>query len=131
MIVADANFVIALLKPNDIHHSWASDVFEAAGGDPIGISALNLAESLVHPYASGVGVEFEEDLAELEIEVFGILPEHATDLAKLRAETGLRMPDSVALDAALRCGGRLCTADARLAKVARERGLTVFSPTGA
>lgn len=131
MIVADANFVIALLNPTDAHHAWAKAAFDSIGGEAIGITALNLAETLVRPYTAGVGEQFEEALAELQIQVYGTAPEDATALAILRAGSGLRMPDVVALEIAIRSGAGLCTSDAKLAAVARQRGLRVLSPEAA
>jgi predicted nucleic acid-binding protein len=128
MNVVDANYLIALFDPADAHHAWATQLLETFGAQPVAITSLDLAEVLVRPYQQGLGAEFEEALVELEIEVLGAIAEDATELAKLRGQTGLRMPDVVALQTALRMRASLATADARLARQALALGISVHSP---
>ena len=51
----------------------------------------------------------------------------ALALARLRADTSLRMPDCCVLAAALETGASLATFDATLARVASERGVVVVA----
>ena len=88
---------------------------------------LTLAERLVGP--ARVGREAE---ALCVIETLGIASVRVTDeqplaLARLRADTPLRMPDCCVLAAALETGASLATFDATLARVATERGVVVVA----
>ena len=62
-------------------------------------------------------------VAQLEIQEIPIERGAAAALARLRAETGLRMPDCCVLHAALTAGAQaLATRDSRLARAAATKG---------
>ncbi|MGO9955188.1 MAG: PIN domain-containing protein [Solirubrobacteraceae bacterium] len=62
-------------------------------------------------------------MAELEIQELPVEKGAASALARLRAETGLRMPDCCVLHAALTAGAQaLATCDVRLARAAATKG---------
>ena len=57
-------------------------------------------------------------------------PDDPVELAEIRAQTGLRMPDTCVLLAAKRDGASLATFDERLAKAARGQGIPVVGFSG-
>ena len=94
MIVVDASVLIGWLDERDAHHAAALDVL--ASVERFVVHPLTLAEVLVHPARAGreAGV-----LARLD--AIGMIesnrPIDAIALARLRATTGLKMPDCVVL----------------------------------
>lgn len=68
---------------------------------PWAISALNLAEVMVRAAAEqDLFLSLVEDLADLELDVPPVAADDAEELAMLRAQSRLRMPDCCALLAA-------------------------------
>ncbi|QIV79628.1 type II toxin-antitoxin system VapC family toxin [Mycolicibacterium frederiksbergense] len=126
MIVLDASVLVAFFSGADAHHVAATELLAAAGAEDLVVSSMTLAELLVGPVREGAVDALLEALARLEVgeELF---PEDvAVRLARLRAETGLRMPDCCVLLAAESAGAETVgTFDGRLGQVARGRGLTV------
>jgi len=129
VIVLDAGALIALLNDRDTHHQWALQMFIDTVAEDLAISALNLAEALVHPTKAGRYREFMESIHGLGLEVQGLDHSDVSSLANLRAESGLRMPDSVALHVALRSDSALATTDVALAKAALGASLRVIQPS--
>lgn len=128
MIVLDANVLIALLYPDDPHSNWANAICSKFESEHFLMSSLTLAECLVLPYRQSKGAEFEDFIAELDIQVESFLEQDASELALLRAETRLKTPDAVVLLTAARHQAPIITADKTLARAARERGLTAHVP---
>lgn len=126
--VFDASALIALFSEADSHHSWALKAFGETAEYHYQITALTLAEVLVHPIRSGKEKLFLENLKSLEMEVTAIDMGSALELARLRSETGLRMPDAVVLNQCNQANGALVTADSMLATRSREIGIEVFAP---
>lgn len=129
MIVLDAGALIALLNDRDAHHEWALQMFIDTVAEDLAISALNLAEALVHPTKAGRYQEFMESIQGLGLEVQGLDHADVAPVAAIRAESGLRMPDSIALHVALRSDSGLATTDRTLAKAALGASLRVMQPT--
>lgn len=125
MIVLDASIVIALLDADDTHHARASALLDDHLTEPLAISALTLAEVLVRPAITGVADTIDAQVRALGVTVLPVDSEDALALARTRAETRLRMPDAVVVHTAESTGAALATADAGLARAARERGLVV------
>ena len=100
MIVVDASWVIALHDPTNSHHSKAVQANEAIGDSRVVIAALTLAEYLVGPAKLGV-----EDKAMIQAQsAFAIAqPDAGAPLrwARLRATSGLKLPDVIVLDTAI------------------------------
>lgn len=128
MIVLDASFLIALLKESDPHHTWAMQLWQSNDQEDFVISALTLAETLVAPYRNNVGIEFEELLSELELDVAPLTEMDLPALAITRATTKLRMPDAVVLHTATVRTAAVFTADSTLAKATRDAGLQAHCP---
>jgi predicted nucleic acid-binding protein len=129
VIVLDAGALIALLNDRDAHHEWALQMFIDTVAEDLAISALNLAEALVHPTKAGRYQEFMESIQGLGLEVQGLDQADVSSLATLRAESGLRMRDSIALHLALRSDSALATTDRALGKAALGASLRVLQPT--
>lgn len=128
MIVLDAGALIALINEQDAHHVWARELFTSTTGEEWVISSLNLAEVMVHPVRAGKEEEFLRGVEGLRLRVEGTQPEHASELARLRAKTTLKMPDVIALHVAINLRASLATTDSLLAQKARERELVVHAP---
>jgi Predicted nucleic acid-binding protein, contains PIN domain len=128
VVVLDAGVFIALLDGNDAHHDWAVDFFIHSTGSELVASALTLAEILVHPAKNGTADRFADRLSGLHLRVVSIDGADSSALAKLRAESGLRMPDVVVLHTALTHAQALATTDEKLAGQAQTMGLEVYRP---
>jgi predicted nucleic acid-binding protein len=64
-------------------------------------------------------------IAALGLYVEDLREQDAVALARVRAATGLKMPDALVVHTAERFGGSVATTDARLAAAAESRGLVV------
>lgn len=128
VVVLDASVLIALHDFNDAHHAWALEMFFDTVDFQLAMSSLTFAEVLVHPIRAGKLDQFKSSISRLGLELRGICDTAGEDLALLRAETGLRMPDVAVLQLALSQDGALATTDTLLARKARGKGLPVFTP---
>jgi predicted nucleic acid-binding protein len=116
LIVVDAGVLIAHLDERDALHAQAVERLLAAD-EPFGAGTLMLAEVLVGPARRGRLDDARAAVAALEVQEIPLGIGSAGDLATLRAETGLKLPDCCVLLAArqARASGVL-TFDERLAK---------------
>ena len=128
MIVLDASALIALLDDHDVHHDWALQMFLDTVAEDLSISVVNFAEVLIHPVKAGRSEEFLENIHGLGLTVHGVDSEDALSLATMRATSGLRMPDVIAVNLALRLDATLATTDISLRKVAEEASVKVLQP---
>lgn len=124
MIVADASWLIALVDPTDPHHGLAKDLEGRTFGTRVLLHPLTLAECLVGPARLGK-LDQAESALRSAVEVIEFDPASPGRFARLRAETGLRLPDTVVLDTALRHGAGIATFDDRLRAEARHRGVPI------
>jgi len=124
VIVLDASVLIALLTRDDTHHLNAAQILANTPEQALATPSLTLAEALVKPARARRAAEAEALLRRYGIDEMA--PSRPIDLALLRANSGLRMPDAVVLQAALDSGGRLATFDQRLAGSARQHGVPVL-----
>lgn len=116
MIILDASALIALIDPDDEHHAAVSTTLESHATDRWATGALTLAEVMVRAAADDeLLAALGEDLADLEVETLALTDEDVEPLARLRAATGLRMPDCCVVLAAQSSGGTLLTTDRALA----------------
>jgi predicted nucleic acid-binding protein len=125
VIVVDASVLIALLDIDDAHASAAADVLGGGMHERFAAHRLTIAEALVHPAAVGVAARAVGHLEALGIDPVDELDD-PLELALLRSGTGLPMPDCCVLLAATRSRADLATFDVRLARAAREAGLSVL-----
>ena len=122
MIVLDAGVIIALLSPGDVHHEHAKNFFTVERG-PFSMHALTATETLVGAAKRGPDAALWSHLQNLGVQVTTIGPTEPLLLARLRAEHGLKMPDTCVLATATHIGAPLATLDDRLGGVAATLGL--------
>jgi len=125
VIIVDASVVIAHLDASNPRHDRAEGLLLGVDEEQLGASPLTLAELLVGPARTG-----RLDQAAAALSQLGVAPVKLTDnaplrLARLRAGTGLKLPDCCVLLAAEQSGGAVATLDRRLAAVAADHGLLV------
>ncbi len=125
----DASALIALASDTDPNHSWALEIFRDTAAFGIQMTALTQAEVLVHPARAGKLEKFLKLIGALGLEITPIEESDSSQIAKIRAATSLKMPDAVVLSQAIKVAGSIATADKQLAKVAKDNGLGVFSPS--
>lgn len=125
MIVLDADVLIAHLDSDDAQHTRATELLVELRDEPFASSVFTLAEVLVGPARSGRLTDQVAALARLKIASVGLDSESAVQLATIRAETGLKLPDSCVLQAAESRGADVATFDDKLTKAARRRGTAV------
>jgi predicted nucleic acid-binding protein len=119
VIVVDAGVLIAHLDERDVLHEQAVERLLAAAGEALGASTLTLAEVFVGPARRGRLGDARAAIAALEVEEIPLASGAAGDLATLRAETGLKLPDCCVLLAARDAhASSVLTFDERLAKAA-------------
>jgi predicted nucleic acid-binding protein len=126
VIALDASVLIAHLWPQDEHHSVATELLREHAGRDFAIHSLNLAEVLVGGARIGQGEQMLRDIEEIGVLAATPLPGEALRLARLRAETRLKLPDCCALDTARSIGAPLATMDTALASAARSLGIAVL-----
>ena len=128
LIVLDASAIIALFDHTDSHHEWALKMLRDTAAFDLATSTLTYAETLIHPTKAGKKNVFESAFAGLGVKVHPLLPGDALDLADVRNQTSLRMPDAVVLALAVKLGANIATTDQELGKAARKRKIGVFQP---
>lgn len=122
LTVLDASILLAHLDDTDPHTEAAETILAEA--DALAASTITLAEVLVGAARVGRLDEQLQALSALQITEVPVKRGAAAQLARLRAETKLRMPDCCVLHAAVVCGAdALATRDDRLSREAAARGL--------
>ena len=117
----DACTLIALLTPDHVHHRSAVATLDTLIGGDLWVHPLNLAEVLVPHARRDGGIADRTDgitdqLAGMGVQVWDQSDtSHAVDLACVRAELRVKMPDACAVTTAWETGTPLLTFDARLA----------------
>lgn len=121
LTVLDASVIIAYLDARDRHHVSVRAI--VAGADELAASALTLGESAVDAARAGRLPDWQRAITTLQVRPVALAADCAPALARLRAETELRMPDCCVLHAADEVhADAIGTRDTRLTKIARERG---------
>jgi predicted nucleic acid-binding protein len=128
IVVLDASALIALLSSDDLHHDWAVRMFLDTTAWKFQMTVLNQAEAMVHPTRAGKLEQFLEAINNLRIEIAPVETSDGLEIAKIRAETSLRMPDALVLHQAIKVDGAIATTDKELAQEARARSVRVFQP---
>jgi predicted nucleic acid-binding protein len=116
MIVADASVLIAFLDPNDANHAAAVELL-ADAVPPLVVHPITAAEVLVAPVRNGVADAVWADLTAIGVEIDGT-PVDPLQLARLRVETGCKMPDCCVLASAANLDTAVATFGARLGRQA-------------
>ena len=122
MIVLDASFLIASLVPEDAHHAAAEALLRTNTRDLL-VNTVTLAEALVSPIREGRVDEVLATLADLGVVEATFPPDAARTLARLRVDTGLKLPDCCVLLTALDRVAAVASFDERLLRAAREHGV--------
>ena len=125
MIVLDASVLIAHLDERDTHHERASRLLRETGAEPLGASTITLAETLVAPARRGRLDDALEALNRLGVTELTLADGASAHLARLRAETGCKLPDCCVLLAAREHGGTVASFDSALITAADGLGLPV------
>jgi predicted nucleic acid-binding protein len=126
VVVLDASVLIAHLDGRDAHHPRAVDLLLAARRSTFIASVVTVAEVLAGPVRAGAGATAGAALRALRLVREPLAPDAAEKLAKLRAETGLKLPDCCVLLAALDTGAKgVLTFDAQLERAALAAGFAV------
>ena len=112
MIVVDASVLIAFLDPSDVHHVAAVEML-ADAAPPLVVHPVTAAEVLVAPLRRGVAKAVWADLVAIGVELDDT-PMAPMQLARLRVETGCKLPDCCVLANAAAHGVLVATVDERL-----------------
>lgn len=121
LTVLDATILVAHFDDTDEHAPAARQILVDA--DRLAVSTLTLAEVVVGAAVAGRLQEQLDALAELEVVEVPIEAGAVGALARLRADTGLKMPDCCVLHAADVAGAEaIATRDDKLRRAAAGRG---------
>lgn len=132
MVILDACVLIAHANIHHPDHEKSLAILS----QPVSfiVNELTLAEYLVKPAQLGIDIEIEADAVLREINArrakhYWLTENESWDVrvAKVRAETGLKMPDAVVYATAVALGCKVAAFDGELANVARDNGL-LFAP---
>ena len=104
MIVLDANVLIAHLDHDDALHARAETALTEAASEPFASSTITLAEVFVGPARRDRLAAALTAIETLEVAEIPLGADAPTRLARLRAETGLKLPDCCVLLAAQDAG---------------------------
>ncbi len=125
-MIVDASVLVAHLDERDAHNDAATRLLLDGAGDELAASPITLAEVLVGPARAERLVEAQTILDALSVREIALGADAAPRLARLRAQTGLKLPDCCVLLAAGDAQERVvATFDERLAAAARRIGLVV------
>jgi predicted nucleic acid-binding protein len=127
VIVFDASVLIGHLDGRDPHHENARVLLEKSGAEPLGASAISLAETLVAPARAGRLQDAEAALARLGVRELALGEGAPGRLAQLRADTGCKLPDCCVLLAAQVHTGAVASFDGALLGAARKLGLKAIA----
>ena len=127
MIGLDASVLIAFLDGDDRHHGAAEQLLTQAIDEDLAVNSLTLAEVLVVPVRDGRLDPVLAALRALEIQELSFPADAALGLARLRAATGLKMPDCCVILAAEEASATVASFDERLVQSAEARNLPVLT----
>lgn len=126
MIVLDASVLIAFLDAENTQHHKAEWLLAREIDDEFAMNPLTLAEVLVGPARTDRLDAARWALQGLEVAEQPFPPDTAVRLARLRADTGLPMPDCCVLLAAQDSAARVAAFDERLIRGAEALGLVAL-----
>ena len=127
MIVLDARVLIAHFEATDAHHDRATWLLLDVADEQLAASPLTLAEVLVGPARVGRMAQAQAALRDLGVTSIPLDKAAPSELASLRADTRLRLPDCSVLLAAASVQATVATFDQRLVAVAAALGQAVRS----
>jgi predicted nucleic acid-binding protein len=112
VIVVDASVLIAFLDPADAHHDDAVRVL-AEATPPLVVHPITAADVLVAPTRRGVADGVWSDLLAIGVEIDDA-PIDPMQLARIRVETGCKLPDCCVIATASKRRAPVATFDERL-----------------
>jgi predicted nucleic acid-binding protein len=127
VIVLDASVLIAQFDARDAQHDRAIQALSAATSEALGANTITLAEILVGPARAGRLDDARIALRDLAVSELALPADAAPQLAELRAQTELRLPDCCVLLSARQMRASLLTFDDRMGKRAERIGISVFA----
>lgn len=127
MIVLDARVLIAHFEATDAHHDRATRLLLDVADEQLAASPLTLAEVLVGPARAGRMAQAQAALRDLGVTSIPLDEAAPSELASLRSDTRLRLPDCSVLLAAASVQATVATFDQRLAAAAAALGQAVRS----
>ncbi len=127
MIVLDASVLIGFIFDQDAHHEAALVLMRRAADDSFGVSPVTLAEALVAPTRLGRVQAAQRMLLEIGVTEIPLPHNAGVQLAALRVDSGLKMPDCCVLLAAMMSNGAVATFDSRLASAAAARQIPTLT----
>lgn len=123
-MVLDTSVLIAYLDGENVHHTRAEELLAREIDDDFGANSLTLAEVLVMPARENRVDIVRTVLQDLEVQELAFPEDTAVKLARLRADTKLKMPDCCVLLAAEHVGNaRVASFDEQLTQAAADRDL--------
>lgn len=125
MIVLDANVLIGFLDAKDAHHEACLQILEGHAVGGFAASVLTVAEELVHPTRVDRQDAALAALRRIGLKILPVALGDAAPLARVHSQYGVRMPDAVALCAALSSGSTLATLEDALIAAAERAGVPV------
>jgi predicted nucleic acid-binding protein len=121
VIVLDASVLIAHLDRDDALHARAEAALTEAASEPFASSTITLAEVLVGPAREDRLATAQTAIETLEVAEIPLGADAASRLARMRAETGLKLPDCCVLLAAQDAdASSVLSFDDRLTSVAKR-----------
>ena len=118
MIVVDASVLIAFLDADDAHHVAAVGLL-ADAVPPLLVHPITVTEVLVAPVRRGIADQVWSDLVAIGVEI-DVTPIDPRQLARVRAETGCKMPDCCVIASSVNHDTTVATFDQRLRRSARS-----------
>jgi len=130
VIVLDASVLIAVLIPQDMHHHFAASLVAGAisSSQNLLVNPVTLAEILVLPTRENRVDLVLAALAGLGVQEDPLPTTAARVLARLRVDTGLKLPDCCVLLTAMDRQATLASFDQRLLAAAAALGIAVQAP---
>jgi predicted nucleic acid-binding protein len=130
VIVLDASVLIAVLIPQDMHHHFAASLVAGAisSSQNLLVNPVTLAEILVLPTRENRVDLVLAALAGLGVQEDPLPTNAARVLARLRVDTGLKLPDCCVLLTAMDRQATLASFDQRLLSAAAALGIAVQAP---
>jgi len=130
VIVLDASVLLAVLIPRDMHHHFAASLVAGAisSSQNLLVNPVTLAEILVLPTRENRVDLVLAALAGLGVQEDPLPTNAARVLARLRVDTGLKLPDCCVLLTAMDRQATLASFDQRLLAAAAALGIEVQAP---
>ena len=114
VVLLDSSFLIALFTKNDLHHQSAVEA--NPGQSKLIASTITLSEVMAGAFSARIEKLVEPLLERTINEFISVDQAIARESGRIRAESGLKLPDAIICATALVHKAELWTFDGRLAK---------------